>query len=53
MICKHSCVFVDDGIDAYTIDQIETPANLFKDGAPFMSALLFPCSRPKILDLIQ
>ncbi len=44
--------FADDGFDAYTIEQIETPAGLFKDDAPYVSALLFPCWRPKILDLI-
>ena len=44
---------VDDGIDTYEMEPIQTPAGLFKDGAPSLSALCFPRSHLKKLDLIQ
>ena len=32
---------VDDGIDTYVMNQIETPQGLFKDGAPYSVCVVF------------
>ncbi|WP_148685726.1 hypothetical protein [Candidatus Nitrosocosmicus hydrocola] len=32
---------IDDGIDTYEMEQIETPAGLFKDGAPYSVCVAF------------
>ena len=39
--------FVDDGIDTYKMEQIETPAGLFKDGAPYSVCVAFFPSSPQ------
>ncbi len=39
--------FVDDGIDTYEMEQIETPAGLFKDGAPYSVCVAFFPSSPQ------
>ncbi|HYF98689.1 MAG TPA: hypothetical protein VD815_01215 [Candidatus Saccharimonadales bacterium] len=39
--------FVDDGIDTYTMEQIETPAGLFKDGAPYSVCVTFSPFSPQ------
>ena len=33
--------FVDDGINTYELNQIQTPAGLFKDGAPYSVCVTF------------
>ncbi|CAN5851457.1 hypothetical protein BH23THE1_BH23THE1_25780 [soil metagenome] len=37
---------VNDGIDTYELAQIETPAGLFKDGAPYSVCVAFTPSSP-------
>lgn len=38
---------VDDGINTYEMEQIETPAGLFKDGAPYSVCAMFSPSSPQ------
>lgn len=38
---------VDDGIDTYEMEQIETPAGLFRDGAPYSVCAVFSPFSPQ------
>ncbi len=46
--------FVDDGINRYELEQIETPAGLFKDGAPYSVCASFtPSSQEAGFNLVE
>ena len=39
--------FIDDGVDTYPMEQIETPPGLFKDGAPYSVCVAFSPFSPQ------
>jgi hypothetical protein len=39
--------FMDDGVDKYQMEQIETPPGLFKDGAPYSVCVTFSPFSPQ------
>ena len=45
--CENMQSLVDDGIDTYKMEPIQTPAGLFKDGAPYSVCVTFSPFSPQ------